>query len=267
MKVLTLLTCYNRREKTKKAILGLIEGNPGIDFLFLAVDAGSTDGTLEALAEFSNVTVIQGHPGLYYSNGMRLAMEQAKKQQSTFDYCLLINDDVEFYDRTVEKLAEKSGGLYVIVGPTCDREGTLSYGAIKYDAGIKYHILGIKESDMKADTFNANCVIIPWRIFMEADLMDSHYVHSLGDFDYGLMLRDRGNSIYTLNEYVGVCEDNPVDGTWEDPELPVIDRIKDKESLKGVPFGQWFYFLKKNFGLTRAVWSSLTPYMRIILHR
>ena len=267
MKVLTLLTCYNRREKTKKAILGLIEGNPGIDFLFLVVDAGSTDGTREALKEFSNVTVIQGDPGLYYSNGMRLAMEQAKEQHNDFEYCLLINDDVEFYDRAVEKMTAKSAGNNVIVGPTCDRSGAISYGAVKYDRGIKYHTLDTKESESKADTFNANCVIIPWRIFVEADLIDSHYVHSLGDFDYGLMLRDRGYSIYTLDEYVGICENNPVDGTWEDPGLPFIKRIKDKESQKGVPFGQWFYFLRKNFGLTRAVWSSLTPYLRILMRR
>ena len=266
MKILTLLTCYNRKEKTEKAILGLLKGNPGIDFSFLVVDAGSTDGTCEFLRELPEVLMIQGDPGLYYSNGMRLAMEQAKKKDG-YDYCFLINDDVEFFEGVVNKLVERSSGRDIIVGPTCGLKGTLSYGGIKYDKGIKYQMLGPDDSDTGADTFNANCVLIPWKIFMDNELMDKHYVHSLGDFDYGLMLSGKGYSIYTLDEFAGICEDNPAKGTWEDPELPVLERIKDKESVKGVPFGQWFYFLKKNFGLPRAVVSSVTPYIRIILHR
>ena len=266
MKVLALLTCYNRREKTVKAISGLKEGNPAVELQFLAVDAGSTDGTGEALRAIPGVTVISGHNGLYYSNGMRLAMEQAKKQEG-YDYCLLMNDDVEFFEKAVEKLAKRSAGRFVIVGPTCDKNGGLSYGAIKYDKGIHYHILNLNEAGKKADTFNANCVLIPWEIFRKKEIMDAHYIHSLGDFDYGLMLRAQGCSIYSLNEYAGMCEDNPPDGTWEDPSLPIAARIRDKESVKGVPFGQWFYFLKKNFGLSRAVVSSVTPYIRILLHR
>ena len=40
-----------------------------------------------------------------------------------------------------------------------------------------------------------------------------------------------------------------------------------KESPKGLPSKQWFYFLKKNFNINYAVWKSITPYIRIILKK
>ena len=43
-KVLGLMTCYNRKEKTVKALKNLIQGNPAIDFsrLTMIVSAYST---------------------------------------------------------------------------------------------------------------------------------------------------------------------------------------------------------------------------------
>ena len=43
--------------------------------------------------------------------------------------------------------------------------------------------------------------------------------------------------------------------------------IRLKESVKGAPFKQWFYFLKKNFGIFTAVIHAFTPYIRIILKK
>ena len=44
-RVLALFTCFNRKEKSVHAVESLISGNPQIDFTFLVVDDGSTDGT------------------------------------------------------------------------------------------------------------------------------------------------------------------------------------------------------------------------------
>ena len=48
-KVLGLMTCFNRKEKTVKSLNGLIQGNPGIQFSFVVADDGSTDGTFKTL--------------------------------------------------------------------------------------------------------------------------------------------------------------------------------------------------------------------------
>ena len=95
--------------------------------------------------------------------------------------------------------------------------------------------------------------------------MDRHYQHSLGDFDYGFALREAGGTLRVSQGYVGLCCDNPQTGTWHDRSLPLKQRLKKKESVKGDPIGPWFYYLKKHFGLFTAIKSSLTPYIRIFL--
>ena len=45
MKIVVVFTCFNRKEKTLKCVERLIEGNKRIDFKFIIVDDGSTDGT------------------------------------------------------------------------------------------------------------------------------------------------------------------------------------------------------------------------------
>ena len=42
-KVLALMTCYNRKEKTKKAITSLIAGNRNVEFEFIIVDDNISD--------------------------------------------------------------------------------------------------------------------------------------------------------------------------------------------------------------------------------
>ena len=73
MKVLGLMTCFNRKEKTLNSIRKIISGNSDIVFEFIVVDDASRDGTKEALEkEFSNVTVLSGNGGLYYSGGLNI---------------------------------------------------------------------------------------------------------------------------------------------------------------------------------------------------
>ena len=97
--------------------------------------------------------------------------------------------------------------------------------------------------------------------------MDEHYIHSLGDFDYGLSLKENGAKIYSSDHYVGTCNRNSIKGTWLDKSLPLKKRIALKETIKGAPAKQWFYFLKKNFGIGKAMVFTVTPYINLILGR
>ena len=268
--VLALFTCFNRREKTRQAVKALVEGNPEVTFSFVVVDDGSSDGTAEMLMteDFgAQIQVFRGDGSLFYSGGMRMGMEEILASGREAQYLLMMNDDVAFYPQCIQKLIAQSraqGGA-VIVGATCDRENKLSYSAISYEKGIHYRFLSPGETGVDADTMNANCVLIPFAWFRRAGVMDRHYRHSLGDFDYGLTLRDLGAKLHVSREYVGLCCDNPTAGTWHDRSLSRLARLKKKESVKGDPVGPWFYYLRKHFGLLTAVKSSLTPYIRILL--
>lgn len=275
MKILGILACYNRKDKTKNCIKSLVEGNPGSKFTFVAVDDDSTDGTgalLEELAKCDRyeIHVIKGTGTLFYSGSMCAGMKYALENlQIEYDYCLLLNDDVRFYRGCVDKMIIQSQiqNNSVIVGATCDARGNLSYSAVKYVRGIHYKKMEIDQWNSPADTFNANCVLIPYPTFKHLGPMDSYFVHSLGDFDYGLELTRHGYSIYVSKEYVGQCDNNSNKNTWLDCSLSRGERFRRKESLKGAPAKQWFYFLKKHWGIVAAIKGSVTPYIRIFLQR
>lgn len=274
MNVVALFTCFNRKEKTEKAIRSLVDGNPTINFTFIVVDDDSSDGTpnmLHALkAEGYSIKCIHGAGNLFYSGGMRIAMQYIKQETDIeYDYVLLMNDDVEFYSKSIERMVQQSMEQKnsVVVGVTCDRNGNYSYGAIKYIKGIKYVGYGVEFKDVPCDTFNANCVVIPKKHFMACPIIDEHYVHSLGDFDYGFSLKNAGAKIHPTDYYVGICEPNSVKGTWGDRELSRFERIKKKEQPKGLPTNIWFYYVKKNFDLLNAIRAAVGPYVRIFLKK
>lgn len=269
--VLALFTCFNRKNKTEQSIRSIVKANPDCKFSFVIADDNSTDGTVQLLetmkSEF-DLHVLEGNGSLFYSGGMRLAMQYTKEQiNQSYDYLLMMNDDVEFLNGSIEKMIVQSidQSNAIIVGAMKNDDGKLSYGAVKYIKGITYRTLSINEWEIEADTFNANCVLIPWTAFEATEIMDNHYVHSLGDFDYGLALKKNGYKIHTSKAFVGICNNNPAKDTWTDTSLSRIQRIKKKENLKGAPTKQWFYFLNKNFNSMTALKSVITPYIRILI--
>lgn len=66
-------------------------------------------------------------------------------------------------------------------------------------------------------------------------------------------------------EIFGICNNNNKKDTWEDTTLRRVERIRRKESIKGAPTKQWFYFLKKNFSLSLTIKGVITPFIRILL--
>jgi GT2 family glycosyltransferase len=182
----------------------------------------------------------------------------------------MVNDDVSFYDDAITNLVKQSQkkANNVVVGVTCDEEQKQTYGAVKYNGGfsVRYRAVALGEA-IACDTFNANCVLIPYQLFEKTGAMDEHYIHSLGDFDYGLSLKRSGAEIYSSEHFVGVCNRNSIKGTWLDKSLSLKQRIHLKETIKGAPAKQWFYFLKKNFGLTKALVFTVTPYINLVLGR
>lgn len=267
-KVLGLMTCFNRKEKTKNAIEKIRIGNPNLDVSFLVVDDDSTDGTKEEIEKIPQVEVISGNGALFYSGGMRVAIDLAKKKEG-FEYCLLFNDDVDFQEGSIESLTEKDDSV-IWVGPTCDDKGQLSYGGIVKTSKWRPNPKIVKADDpsgRRCDTFNANCVLIPWNIFLDLDNIDKVYTHSMGDFDYGFSAVRKGYRIMVSDKYVGTCIDNPVENSWRNVRFSRKKRLSMKESPKGLPGKEWFHYLHKNYQFFTAVVYSFIPYLRILLKR
>ncbi len=272
-RICVILTCHNRAEMTERCICRIVQTNPANQYQFVVTDDLSTDDTVERLERLQEqdirITVLHEKGEAYYCGGMRRGIFWAKGY-ATSDYFLLVNDDVTFYDATIDQMVaglEAQSQIDVLVGATCNTEGDLSYGGIRYDKrGIHYQMISPKDQD-PVDTFNANCVLLRREVFLSAENIDSKYIHTLGDFDYGLAIKRSGKEIRMFESYVGECNDNATDGGWQDRKLSTIKRLKAKETVKGAPFAQWFYFLYKNFGLWQALLHGFTPYVRILLHQ
>ena len=268
-RVLGLMTCYNRKEKTINSIYSLIANNLNVCFRFIVVDDNSSDGTGEALGKIDGVRVIKGSGSLFYSGGMRRAMEEALKEEESYDYCLLFNDDVEFFPHSMEKMTEDHESD-ILVGATCDREGKLTYGGVIRKSRIRPAFETIDWTSERADscdTFNANCVLLKWSVFKQLGNMDPVYTHTMGDFDYGFTASRKGFRIKVQEGFVGICCDNPVAQSWRDNTLPRKTRLRKKENPKGLPAKEWFHYLRKNYSLLTACVYSMIPYLRIIFKK
>lgn len=274
-KVTVIFTCFNRREKTEQCMRSLSEGNQNLEFSYVVLDDNSSDGTLKMLAQMQKngwkITILHGDGNSYWAGGMRRAIAYAKEHTDT-DYYLMVNDDVNFYPQAAEKLVadakaakEVTGRETVLVGPMCDQSGRFSYGGIRYQHGIYYEEVKPEDTNRSCDSFNMNCVLLLRETFMAVPNFDEHYIHSLADFDYGLTMKRRGIPLLVADYYAGICPDNDPTGGWSDRSLSRMERLRKKESIKGAPFGPWFYFLKKNFGVGQALLHGFTPYIRILL--
>ena len=269
-KIAVLMTTYNRRESTIKCIRSLYEGNPGLDLRFVVADDKSTDNTAFAIKALSyKKHVIDGTGKLFWTGGMRRAIAYALMGAENLDYVLMVNDDVVFFEHSIEELVNRLEDSLagVIVGATCDKAGKLSYGGVEKKSRFfaKFGLISPSKELVYCDTFNCNCVLIKSDVFKAAGNLDGKYTHSMADYDYGMHLNRMGYKIINSEKFVGECEDNDIEKSWRNPKLSRLQRIKLKEGPKGLPFGDWFYFVRKNYGIVSAIYHSITPYVRIAI--
>lgn len=207
------------------------------------------------------------------SNG--LADESNLVECPVVDYVALINDDVKFYEDFLLNIFTEGKANIVTVGAT-DYNGKQTYGGIRYRKGIvgkksilpksiRYDMVNINDTDLSCHTFNANFVLVPFKIFQTNEIMDKKYIHSLGDFDYGMCMCEKNGKIESTKFYVGECSTNSKVGSWMDASLPLAMRLKKHASVKGAPTGPWFHYLNKHFGLSMAIVHSVSPYVRMIM--
>ena len=267
--VCVLLTCFNRCNKTINCVTTLTSSNPDIQFEFVIVDDKSSDGTVECLRRLTdyNIHILEGTGNLYYSGGMRKAIAYAKETISDAEYYLLVNDDVSFYEKSIQEILTYCNGN-IVVGMTDDGNNKITYGGViscnKFRPSLR--VTAPEHGKvLHADTFNANCVLIPARVFANLDNIDSHYVHGFGDYDYGFEARRKGIDIIVPDIFVGMCKRNSNTNTWHDTNLSLKKRISLKEKPTGSPTKMWFYFTRKNYGIASAIFVVVYQYVKLFL--
>jgi GT2 family glycosyltransferase len=229
-------------------------------------DDGCTDGSAEAVRElYPGARIIRGDGSYFWCKGMNAAWTEAAKEDP--DYYLLLNDDTMMVPDALERLLN--------IAPTPESP-IIAVGAIvdpvtrkKTYGGTPLNELNEALTDsepVECALFNANCVLIPREVYRRVGILYHGYTHAMGDTDYGRTARRFGIKLYETTHPVGTCKNNPVAGTWRDRSLKRIERFRKLNSIKGLPYREWWAFCRRNYGL-RAPRYFLSPIVRILMGR
>lgn len=275
MKIAALMTCHNRREKTL-ACLAALHANapvPGVALAVVLVDDGSTDGTAAAvLGQYPDTRVIRGDGSLFWNGGMHKAFEVALRGK--FDAYLWLNDDTMLYPDALTRLVAAARALRadtgrdaVVVGSTQDAATkTVTYGGVVRAAKwrpMAFNMVTPGPAPVECESMWGNCVLIPDSIARAVGNLDPRFAHSMGDVDYGLRVRKAGFGIWVMPGYAGTCSMNSPSGTYEDPRVPLRQRLRKMMQPKGLPVRSWRILTQRHAGpLWFFYWSW--PYLKVI---
>ena len=202
---------------------------------------------------------------------MRVAFAAA--MQNGFDYYLWLNDDTilnEFALSNLLVLAKKEASQHntsaVIVGTTqSELDGNATYGGLRRHSVWRPLNYGkvLESEPAPCHTMNGNCVLIPCAVANIVGNLDPVFVHSMGDIDYGLRVRNADFPIIVLPGLIGVCEKNSLDNTFMDMRLSFGVRWKKIISIKGLPVKQRYVLVKRHAGL---IWPLvfIWPYVKVL---
>lgn len=270
LKVCAVLTVFNRRQKTLRALRSFFSQGQDVDLSAVLMDDGSTDGTTAAVqAEFRKVTVLRGDGTLYWNRGMAAAYKTARSLGA--DYYLWLNDDTTLYPDALRSLLEDGESMRnplgsIIVGSTKDPDtGAFTYGGVR--AISKWHAGKFTRIEpgveLKAcDAMNGNVVLISACAAESAGGMDLRFSHSMGDFDYGLRAVRAGVSVVLGRGEHGECPRNPAGSAWYESQT-IRARYQRVNTPTGLPMGEWAYFLRKHGGVAWPL-AWLATYRRIL---
>jgi GT2 family glycosyltransferase len=262
------MTCHNRVTTTLRCLDSLFgqartEASVG---LFL-VDAGSTDGTAEAVARsYPQVNVIRRGDDLYWCGGMRVALARAYEDDP--DYYLWLNDDVVLDVGALANLLSTQASLdhrerppAIVVGSTRDpTSGRVTYGGVTRShplRRLRYELVVPGEQPRRVETMNGNCVLVPREVVARIGTLASVYTHGLADYDYGHRAERAGCEVWIAPGTIGTCAHNdPV----PDPLTFLDYGRRTTAPTTGLPPQEWTAFSRRWAG---PLWLpyALSPYL------
>ena len=273
-----VLTCHNRKEKTKRCLETIINSSTrSVEYKYkiFICDDGSDDGTREMIMSFMremDIELIEGNGDLFWARGMAKAIEMAEKFNP--DFYLMINDDVDFYPQMIEIMLrnyQKHDDTYcAIVGCTQSSDKSdCSYGGFGWDSnGLiiqkNYRRLLPMDSGILCKWANWNCFLLPKQLYQAVGKIDSYYEHSFADYDYSNRIIRNGYRMFVADEYIGTCDRNPKENTYLDNTLPINKRLKLLHKRTARPPKSCWYYARKFYGPFSIV-KFLEPYFYILV--
>lgn len=255
--VAILLTCYNRKNTTRRCLESLVrEKYENITYEVYLVDDCSTDGTAEMIKEeFPEIHYIRSEGNLFWNKGMHLAFKCAA--EVGYDFYLWVNDDSVFDPHIIKRLVDfyfevRKKPETIVTGymESPDRKVVTYPAFIKKKSIIPLATERVLPSDkpVKCVTMHGNCVLIHSSVVDRIGIMDPYYSHGIGDADYGHTATRNGCDIWLTTFPAGVCEANLAYQELYRKNLSLVDRFKFITNRKQRPVKDWWHFTTKNGG-------------------
>lgn len=270
MDIAIILTTYNRVNVTLKCLKSIFS----VDFksyghnmdIFLT-DDNSKDKTFEFVQKyFPSVHTYKTDGNQFWGRGMLHSWEKAM-QHKEYDAYIWINDDNELFENAFKELfecAHVSEWKSIICGCFQSKEGIFTYGGYN-----QRHNKIIPNGYMQEIVYmNGNFVLIPSHVVKIVGLLDWHFHHIGGDFDYGLMARKHGLKIYSTRCYIGISERNPIgDNRGRILGHTMMQRINDLYNCPFIenPDQKWYENRKHGKPLFKCILIYIKMHILIIL--
>lgn len=276
--IAVLLTCHNRKDRTSACLRALLENSLPDDIVLrvFVTDDGSTDGTAERVREIvPHAEILRSDGSAFWNGGMRIAFEQAMTTDA--DFYLWLNDDTNLVSsamalllNTYDQLCTETGSeRHIVVGTTVDQtSGEFTYGGLNRNhktwRPVTFRLVPPALTASQCDTMNGNCVLIPRSVAQLTGNLDPHFVHSMGDTDYGLRARYEGCKVWVAPGIVGHCSRNALRGSFVDGSASLRQRIKRVLGPKGMPPNAWWTYVRRHGGMLAPLFW-LWPYVKAAL--
>jgi GT2 family glycosyltransferase len=267
--VVALLACHNRRELTLASLASLFAQESDCAVRAVVVDDGCSDGTGEAVLERfgDDVELVRGDGSLFWAGGM--ARAEARAMQSSPDYLLWLNDDVELALTALSALlvTSRAGGGAIAVGAVADpASGRVAYSGLRR---VNRHPMRFERvmpsgEPVEVEAFNGNVVLVPREVIRSLGEIDASFRHAAADLDYALRARALGFRALLAPAIVGVCPGNSTLGSWRDRSLSARDRLRHLLGVKGTPPVAYARYLRRHGGRGWPVWW-LGTYLKFVL--
>lgn len=266
--VVAVLVAHNRRAKTLKSLRHFFCQDTQASLQATLVDAGSKDGTAEAIAEeFPEVQILRRGEELFWNRGMRVGMAAAL--QHAPDFLLWLNDDTYLDKGAVERLldvhdsTQAACGPRIVVGAVRDPQtGKTTYGGVSRSSRMRpmhFELVASTDAVKDVETMNGNCVLLSKDVIRRVGLLDPIYTHGMGDYDYGLRAGRAGIPVLVAPGTVGVCRRN-------DPHAATSVRTEwaHLRGPKGMPLKEWAQFCRRWAGIGWPLYA-VSPYVRRLI--
>lgn len=241
MTIATILTVFNRREKTLACLRHLFAAleaynqtsGESLSLSVFITDDGCTDGTAEAVkTEFSNkdIQILQGTGSLFWAGGMRLAWQAAIDSGKRWDYFLLLNDDTRIYNNAFSQLLEadeyglqQKGKHGLSSGAICqpDNPSQITYGGFNFRSKTKgkRYLVNPTGTPQPIDLAHANIMLVHHSVTDAIGIFYKGYIHGSADFDYAQKASSKGFPVMLTAEVCGECEYDHITNEEEIQEL------------------------------------------------